>query len=35
MHERLPAEAVEGHEGGWGRILGRLSAVLSGEEVSS
>jgi uncharacterized protein YndB with AHSA1/START domain len=27
-HERLPAEAVEGHRGGWGRMLERLAEVV-------
>jgi uncharacterized protein YndB with AHSA1/START domain len=28
-HERLPADAVASHEGGWGAMVDRLAAVLA------
>ena len=31
-HEGLPADARESHEGGWGKILDRLSAVSTSQE---
>jgi uncharacterized protein YndB with AHSA1/START domain len=31
-HEGLPADARESHEGGWGGILDRLSAVATSQE---